>query len=262
MGLIPSATALSNEQEGLFNVRVSTRLPGFPNGNDIQFHCFGDDGHVYYCKTDSNGRLIRATEWIAYSLAQHLGLSVADYAILEDNDGETYFGSRSPKSVVSDQFALERFMRDASKDEVGHPSSWIGQMLARQWAFDLFIGNPDRTLQNFILDQDGRVGQIRAIDFASASLIPLLSGKFPIDDDATIRIGRFVRAQFGVHKAAAFELLDRIEAVPLSTLEEMIAAMPCEWLSRDQASEFKKVWANGQRTDRLNQLRLLIEHEW
>ena len=251
---------VSISQTSLFNVRVSTKLPAFPNGQDIAFHCIADDGAVYFCKGDHAGRSIRATEWICTKLADHLGLSVADCAVVED-DGDTFFGSRSPQSLA-DRFELDRVLRSAAVDEVGRPATWLGQMLAQIWAFDLFVSNPDRNLQNFILDRDGQVGQIRAIDFASAPLFPFPLGKFPIASTPTVTIGTLVRTIHGSHKPAAFEILDRIGAVPPSAIESIVSKMPTDWLSQDQMGGICEVWSDGRNQKRVSELKALIRDDW
>jgi len=93
-------TRLSQSQ--LFPVRIGAKLPEFPIGKDLAFRCFSDVGDFYYAKEDKDGRPIRATEWIATKVADALGLSVAEAVVLEDKDGQTYFGSLQPASLADD----------------------------------------------------------------------------------------------------------------------------------------------------------------
>lgn len=249
------------EQISLLNVRISTTYPANPVGQDIALQCIGEDGHFYFGKTDRDGRPIRATEWIATKLAEHLGISVADCAVLESDAGETLFGSRCPTSVA-DQMELDHFINTAAKNELGQPASWLGQYFARVSAFDLFVDNPDRNLRNFVLERDGTARRLRAIDFASARLIDFSTDRFPFDFDNTIRIGKFIRARHGSHQSSAIEMLERIGAVPPEVVRGILTNMPEEWLSNDQMEAFIEVWSDGRRNQRLSHLRALIERGW
>ncbi|MEO1969263.1 MAG: HipA family kinase [Sphingomonadaceae bacterium] len=249
-------------QAPLFYARVSTRFPNSANGKDLSFNCFADDGHIYYCKDDSGPRPIRATEWICTQLARHLGIPAADCAVLEDENGDTFFGSKKPDRVIASRFELDDHLRRSAMDETGRPTSWMGQFLARLWAYDYFICNPDRGLQNLILDRDGSIGIVKAIDFASAQLLPFSVGKLPIESDPTVLVGRDLRQRFGSHQSAAFEMLDRIGAVPKSVIAGIIGQMPDDWLSEDQAGGLIEVWSNGKCQERVKELKALIENDW
>ena len=249
------------EQISLLNVRISTLYPANPVGQDIALQCVGDDGRFYYGKSDRNGRPIRATEWLATKLANHLGISVADCAVLESNTGETFFGSRSPISVASEHH-LNHLLNSPAQNELGQPVPWLGQYLSQVWAFDLFVDNPDRNLRNFIFDQDGNTGRVRAIDFASARLIEFSVERFPVDSDITMRIGKFVRAKHGSHRNAAIEMVERIESIPQEVIQSILNEMPKGWLTEDQIGGIVEVWSNGDRSKRLSRLKALIEREW
>jgi hypothetical protein len=250
----------SLQQESFLNRRVSTRLPRFPNGKDIDFRCFADDGALYYCKDDKDGRPLRAIEWILTKLAEHLGLSVADCAVIEDDDGRTYFGSKSPSSVAA-QVEVSRYMGSPVRGELGQPLPWLGQYLARLWAYDLFVDNPDRCLPNFILDQDGQPRRLRAIDFASARLMDFSTDRFPVESEHTVWVGRVVRKTHGPHLDSALEMIDRIAAVPLNEIDQIVGRMPSDWFSVDQREGLSGFWSEGRRLDRIARLRAFVRHE-
>jgi hypothetical protein len=250
---------LHRHQRELFPVRISTILPAYTIGKDLAFLCVGDDGSLYYAKRDKDGRCIRATEWIATNLAHALGISVADPVVLENADGETFFGSRQPASLADD-IRCERFLRSPARDETGRTSAWLGQYLARLWAFDTFIDNPDRLLRNFVLD--GQSGRVRAIDFASARLIQNPDAKFPIATDNTVVVGRIVRSTHGAHRESAFELLDWLGSMATETIMGIVTAMPEGWLSDDQLGGFVAAWSGERRRERTASVRALIEHDW
>ncbi|OYY77406.1 MAG: hypothetical protein B7Y43_11080 [Sphingomonas sp. 28-62-20] len=250
----------SLQQESFLNRRLSTRLPGFPIGKDIEFLCLADDGALYYCKGDKDGQPLRAIEWIFTNLAEHLGLSVADCAVIEDYDGQTFFGSRSPSSVA-DQVEVNLYIGSPSRGELGQPLPWLGQYLSRLWAYDLFLDNPDRCLPNFILDTDGQPRRIRAIDFASARLMHFSTDRFPVESEHTVWVGRIVRKTHGPHLESALEMIDRIAAVPLNEIDRIVGQMPADWLSVDQRKGLSGFWSEGRRLNRIERLRALVRHE-
>lgn len=248
-------------QSSLLYPRVSTPLPGFPNGQDIDFHCIADDGNVYFCKRDKGPRPIRATEWFCTKLAQEVGVSVAECAVIEGGNGETFFASRSPVTVAS-EFELLAYIKKAAHNELGGRADWLGQYFASVWALDLFLDNPDRNMRNFVLDKDGSVGRIRAIDFASARLQNLSNGNFPIASEATCTIGRQVRKRHGTYVASAFALLDTVQQVSVSTIRGILEKMPEGWLAEDQMGRITGVWSDGGLEQRITQTKALIEHDW
>lgn len=248
-----------NSQSQLFPVRISTILPEAPIGGDLAFRCISDLGEFYYAKDDKGGRPIRATEWIATKVADALGLSVAEAAVLEGPDGSTYFGSLQPTSIA-DEDQCNRFLRTPSVDEVGRPAPWLGQYLSRLWAYDLFLDNPDRNLRNFVLERSAR--RIRAIDFASARYVHKPDTKFPIASDNTIVVGRFVRSRHGSHRESAIELLDWLGSMATSTITGILDAMPEDWLSEVHRNEFVEAWSDGRRQARIASVKALIEHDW
>ena len=250
---------LRDGQSEMFPVRIGTIFPEYPIGKDLAFVCQGHDGHTYYAKSDKDGRSIRATEWICTNLASQLGLSVAESVVLEDNDGETFFGSRRPCSLADD-FRCEHYVRTCgATDELGRPSGWLGQYLAKLWAFDHFVDNPDRILRNFLLEGSGR---LCAIDFASARFVQAPDTKFPIASESTTIVGKFIRSIHGAHKDSAFELLDWVGAIAPSTVEGIVRAMPEGWLTEDQMGAVIEVWSNGQTKQRVTSVKALIQHDW
>ena len=245
------------EQRPLFNRRVSTHLPGQPNGQHIGFRCITDDGGFYYCKPDAGALPIRAVEWLCTSLAEHLGIAVAAHAIIEDENGETYFGSRSPASLADDT-EVARMLSTPATGELGQPVSWLGQHLARLRAFDLFIDNPDRSVRNFIIDRDGGFSRLCAIDFASSRLLKLPTERFPIAAEPTIFVGNMMQRTHGSCAESALEMIDRIRAVPTSTIESFFKGLPEEWLAHDQRGMLYEYWSSDKKQNRLELLRARI----
>lgn len=231
--------------------RASTIHSIQPNGADITLVCTTREGGTFYCKDDKPGRLIRAAEMLYTRLAGHVNLPTPFCSVIELEDGSTLFGSLANESIA-DEFEVRAFLSKQQVNEIGAPSAWIGQTLARIYAFDLFIGNPDRSLRNFMLERGSRM--LAAYDFASAELTALSDQRFSVEHSHTIFVGRFLRNVHGFEIAFAFEMLDRLNAVPVELVRNILGEMPDDWLPADQRGVLCDVWVN-QRPTRLAALR-------
>lgn len=250
-----SASSLMSAQPSLFPVRVSTIYPREVTGADTLFMCEAREGGTYYCKADKDGRQIRATEWLYTKLAAHLNIVVPDCAIVENPfDGETLFGSRQLQSPASD-FEAKQFLNTPQIGILGEPSEWPGRYLSGLYAVDMFIANRDRDRHNFFLQREGLQQRLFAFDFASADLKGLDGRNFPVATSATVRIGRFLRRQHGFHLRSAFEMLDRISAVPADTIASFLGPMPDDWMSYGQREGICGLWETKRIGGRLTALR-------
>jgi hypothetical protein len=254
LGNIPSGL---DSQLSLLPTRISTVYPSQPIGKHISFVGTAVDGSVYHCKSDADERPIRATEWIAQSLARHLGIAVPEFRVMERND-ETFFGSRQAVSTA-DFFELQDFLTRNQLNELGGTSDWLGRRLSGLYVLDLFLNNPDRGLNNFLLEKDGYTRKLCAIDFADARLEDISSDRFPIAGSNTIVKGRYLRSVHGFYLDAALEMIERIRAVPASEMNGILAGMPSDWMSDDQKSQFCEAWAGGLFEFRLSALRAGLE---
>lgn len=231
--------------------RASTIHSLKPNGAHITLVCTTREGGTFYCKDDQPGRPIRATEMFATRLAGHLNISTPFCSVIEREDGSTLFGSLGNESSV-DGFVVKDFLSRAQPDGPTGPSTWLRRVLASLYVFDLFIGNPDRSLQNFLIERDTR--RLCAYDFADAQLASLSHQRFPVETSHTISVGKFLRRVHGYEEAYALEMIDRISAVPVEVIRTILSEMPDDWLPMDQRGDLCEVWTN-QRPLRLSALR-------
>lgn len=253
------ASPRGNVQPGLFPKRISTIYPGRPNGADIAFMCEVAEGGTYYCKSDRNGRQVRLTEWFCTRLAAHLGVATADCAILENENGESYFGSLHHKSTVQD-FAVGDFLRSPRKGELGQPSEWPGRYLSSLYSLDLFLNNADREMTNFALHADGLGYRLCAIDFAASRLASLTGREFPIAHGRTLPVGKLLRHVHGFFEDSALEMVDRIAGVPAGVLGGFLAEIPADWASDAQKVGIGETWSSSRMHDRLADLRAGIRN--
>lgn len=256
------SSSLATGQSELLPLTLTDIRPGVPPGQHIAFiGAVGSD--VYYCKSDQNGILVCATDWFFSSLAAHLGVPVPDFTqIVNPETGEIFFGSKESWGTA-DRFAVETLLlsQPIIDPAIGDPYPWLGSYLSRLYALDLFAGNSDRQLSNFLLVQRGGTQRLLAMDFASSQLIPEPTTRFDIARSQTLFVGRQLRKRRKFDESGAFELLARIQAVPFSEVEAIITSIPPEWLSEDQRGRIYDYWSNGGVAARIKALRSGLSDE-
>lgn len=257
-GIMPTPVVT---QPSLYPIRIGIIYPRNVNGADICYTCHSEQGELYYCKDDKDGRIIRATEWFSTNLARHLNIATADCAVLEEpNSGQTVFGSRHAISSAA-SFDAKNFLSIPLEDELGQPGEWIGRYLSGLYAFDLFLNNPDRGFQNFLLLQHGINRQLCAIDFASAQLGDLAGTNFPVASTHTVFVGRFCRQKHGFYPESAFEMIRRLAAVPPQIIAGFLDGMPDDWMTSKQREGICEHWSGNGIEGRLAALRSGIADE-
>ena len=233
--------------------RVSIRYPHEPVGKHIRFRCDTTDGQTFFCKSDADGRPIRAIEWFCHGLTKHLGIAVAPFAVVEDNDGQTYFGSRL-KISTAEHFEMLAYLTQAKINELGGKSDWLGRHLSMLYVIDMFLNNDDRNINNFILDKGGMPITLRAIDFADGDPGDISGRSFPVAASNTVCNGRFLASVHGFHPDAASEMINRIRAVPVAAINGIFGGMPDEWIDNEWRNSICGSWADQHHFDRLSAL--------
>lgn len=248
-----------DSQLSLLRTRISTIYPGQPTGKHVNFLCTDRDGVVYYCKNDADGRPVRATEWFAQSLAEHLGIAVPVFRVMEDNEGkQTFFGSRNVISTAGN-FEVRDYLTRKKVSELGGPADWFGRWLSGLYALDMFLNNPDRGMNNFVLEKGSSADKLYAIDFADAHLEDITSDRFPVAASNTVCNGKFVEAHHGFFLDSALEMIENIRVIPISVIDGIVGGMPNEWMLDDQKREICSAWADGRHNLRLAALRSGLE---
>lgn len=242
-----------DSQSSLLRTRIRHIYPSRPTNKHIRFHCTAFDERTYYCKDDADGRPIRATEWISQSLALHLGIAVAEFQIIE-HEGETFFGSREAISTA-DIFKVRDYLSREQQNELGE-TDWFGRWLSRLYALDMFLNNPDRGMNNFVLENGS---SLRAIDFADSRLEDITSERFPVATSNTVCNVKFIENVHGFSLDSAREMIERIRVIPVSVIDGIIGGMPNDWMVDDQKQQIHEAWASGRISHRLSALRAGLE---
>ena len=249
-------STLATGQRELVPLPLTGIRPDMPQGQHIEF--VGEVGaDVYYCKADRFGIAVCATEWFYTHLAAHLGIAVPDCAkIYNPENGEVLFGSKETFGTADRFEAQTLLLTPPARDPaIGDPYPWLGSYLSRLFAFDLLIGNPDRQLVNYLLVNEGRARRLLAYDFASSRLEFSSAANFDVADTQTMFVGRRLRKLRAFDPESAFELLDRVKAVPLSEVESILSSVPQEWISDELRERVHEQWQKGVVRGRVEALR-------
>lgn len=256
------ASGVTNGQPEMFPLTLTGIRPGVPQGQHIEF--IGDaGGEVYYCKRDRVGMPLPAIEWFCSNLASHLGIPVPDFAQIRNPENEeVLFGSKQVWGTAG-PFEAQTFLTTPSNYDpaIGDPYSWLGPYLSRLYAFDLFIGNPDRQVSNFLLTDASRAKKLIAFDFASADFRLMHETNFPIAETQTLSVGRQVRRVRKFDTDSALELIDRIAAIPITVIEGILTSMAENWMSENRKGEICEHWQKDRVQKRLAALRSGVRDE-
>jgi hypothetical protein len=177
------------------------------------------------------GRRALATEFIALSLARHIGLAVPDVSLVE-------LPPDTPWDVGTDEFyeAVQRsagtnlgiaFVPAAVDLTAVDLGSLPADFLHRLGAIDALLQNVDRTLANPNIIRDGKA-QPWAIDFGACLLIDRLArGK--LEPQPALPANHFLAAETGADtKACAARIAATIDR---KVIAGVVQALPRPWLA-------------------------------
>ncbi|NKN33770.1 hypothetical protein [Marichromatium bheemlicum] len=220
--------------------------------NDLRAIGVGIDGLTYAIKRSSDAALLPATELICTRLALACDLPVLGGEIAQLPDATMAFASPWEGGTLASQEARVLLMTK------GGVSS---QVLSAILAFDLFVGNQNRHLGNFLVRRDPNhsVAAVVATDFSRALLmagwpVPMLS---PTCN--TLVVAHALMRLHGFDRDAALRVTGRLYSLPNDTLERCCRDLPPHWLPHGIAVKLDDWWRN-QRIARLEQVATVIDH--
>jgi hypothetical protein len=163
------------------------------------------------------------------------------------------FGSRKIQGVASKVETSRLLISRAGANSVPVPG--LCAALSEIYAVDMFLGNVDRHDENFVAIRDGQSYLLIPIDFGHSLFWNRSLDVFPSSVQPTRRYGLEIRSQHGFDVRAANAIIDRIAALPSSTISGILSATPSDWLSDRERSEFEGWWSLGGPTAKLESLR-------
>lgn len=215
-----------------------------------------DNGEEFVLKRLCNGSMVPASEWICSSLAVAAGLAVPTFEIVTLDDGEMAFGSHWDNLLKSSD------IRETWIRKLPLPENFSAH-LSRIYAFDQFVYNQDRHLNNYFFRYGSKPGNppvLLAPDYSRA----LFAAEFPPPDRLprcnTVNVARFVLGNYGWEPNQANTVLNRLEIIPFEKVKLIVDEMPDSWLSQSHKEKFIQWWQN-EAAHRARRLKEKIVHE-
>lgn len=221
-------------------------------GADALGYCHADDGFDYIVKDDEQGRSIPHNEWFCTSLAEQVGIASAHCAVLRQLDGTYVFGSRYVGDAIREPLA--DYLSATTPDRAE-----ISIILSRILAFDHFVHNGDRHLDNFILVRQRNGYAIIPIDYSRAWMYhDMLLSPLPFSPSSNTRnavlelkrrIGDYIRPD------VCDAILDALLGVDDSSIEYILQIHPNDWLRPNQRAAILEWWKSSSRVERVQRIK-------
>lgn len=234
------------------NVRRFQPFPKQETANALGY-ALGEDGLKYIVKSNNINPLVCANEWVCTSLAEFLHIPVAPSKILQMPNGDLVFGTAVQFPALSDLDAAQLLLSHGARNDISSPE--LSAVLSSTYTFDLFIGNYDRHVGNFIFSLEsvnnshGKIARVRAIDYDAAQLLENAEFQLPLSKNSnTVSVGRQIRQVHGFDMSAAETILDRIRKGRTVMVERAMVGMPEQWLSTSKRNDLYH-WVNTNHFD-------------
>lgn len=226
--------------------------------------CHCDDGSDYAIKETDVDPATGATVYTAhnehfcYRLGGMVGLSVPAFQQV-DTGGDVWFGSRWETGNVVHNFPhgiADLLASNALDQKDSLP------ILAKMYAFDLFVNNVDRHLTNYIVRQQHYGLSVISFDFSRAWTFcgfPLPS--LPMaPNELTVRAQRQISAACGsfINNSSTDAVLENIDKISESKIASILDEEPANWLTQPLKDAILNWWKSSDFGDRLDNIRVGI----
>lgn len=227
--------------------------PAKLDGVDFGGGCFCGDAGAFIIKTNGINPNLAHTEWFCSSIANCVGVPQVPFSVIRHTDDSQCFGSHWQQGKVNDWWNLAK----SGQLDFGEISTDISKI----YALDLFLHNPDRHIKNYMVVRDGAAHKVLAFDYSRAWLhngTPPLPPILNNGGDNTIQVKNWMKIQLGytVNMDSFNEVLGRIEATPLSTIQSIINQHPKNWLTQDVENAILNWWSDGGVATRIASIRV------
>jgi hypothetical protein len=176
--------------------------------------------------------------------------------VIDMRDGTYVFGSRWEGGVL-DPAAAGPWWQRAKAGVI--PVDDLKPTLSRVYAFDQFVQNVDRHLNNFVVRQQPAGHAMLANDYSRAWIVsgwPLPPPPLPAGAN-TVIWQRWLAKDWNVRvveKDVADEVLELLSKVPKDRVKRIIEDHPTSWLPDHTKTAILDWWASAQMTTRVSQI--------
>jgi len=249
--------AIPAEQLVLFPRKTLFEFP-VPEGKEVWAFVQADNRRRYYLKVDRGDRALRASEWLAYRIADLVGVPTPRCDFIQTNDGDIAFGSEAVDGA-SKQAETILYLERYTMIELGSSAPGLCAALSGIHALDLFINNVDRHVGNFLVAGGGDDRQLLALDYARSFFWQWPWNGFFNGETTSAQAWVALRERHGFDLSAALTVVDRIGLITVEQIANMLNQMPTHWLSQSLSDELLAYCGNGGWTARVELLRKGLE---
>lgn len=221
---------------------------------DLQVIVTASNNKDYAVKTISDGNgFIPASELFCYELARLLDIPTPNYDLVTMRDGTLAFGSVWEGGVhhIDDQNRLIAILTGVT------PVRDLKLFLSRVYAYDLFINNLDRHLNNYLFRESYKSLIGLAFDYSRAWYEVGAYGYESMDDKKckTQLCHQLINECGNYEREAAVKLLDRILNIEHTAIERILKMIPDDWLEDNVKKEIITWWGSQNMADRISKLK-------
>ncbi len=238
----------------------TVHLSGFAIASDeMEYAVKGTNNHIPL--PVQNPSHVPASEWFCTNLAERCGIATPVCKVLKCiSDGEYVFGSRIEFSAWKSGLNEAQWL-----NILFNASDSLKKQLWAIYAFDQFVHNIDRHLNNYLYMENSR-GQVivKTFDFSLSSFVigwPRSTAS-TLPTDSTTCINWSIAKQFiGSSQEltqAAMNVLDKIERIGVDAVSDILNGMPEQWVPPMHKDYLIRWWGSEERIERLNAIRLEI----
>lgn len=232
-------------------------------GADCGKICCGVDGCDYVIKDGVTGGSTPHTphtEWFCSHLSELVGIASPTCRVVEVDDGTLAFGSRWIDEPPNPNFPGTWWDRvkggSIALDDIRGP-------LSRIYAFDHFVHNVDRHLNNFLIRGQHIGHTVLANDYSRA----WICNGFPLPPLPvlcnTVTAQRWLAGYLGqqyIDIDEVKQVTDSIGKIPSTHIERIIDGHPKEWLTDNMKNEIMTWWSSSQMLERLEGIAKGVEN--
>ena len=243
-------------QERLWPLRIVEVEPYNVNTLRLRMRGIGDDGMPYFLKSATPSPAVPASELLCSSLATAVGLVVPNFNVaLMPGTGEEVFASRQENGIDDSLQWFESLVAGSLPENVQ-------RQLSMWFAFDLFVNNPDRHINNFLCRNVGGLRTVHGFDFSEA----FIQAGWPPSlvmrrDSNTILFRRALQGYMcQINKSAAIDVLARLRSLPVDWMAEAIRRVPLSWMD-DALRASVDAWWREERQQRAFAIEEAIQND-
>lgn len=218
---------------------------------DCALICRCDDGSDYAIKDQAKNAAMPHSEWFCTRLVEEAGIAAPTCRVV-DVEGEKCFGSRWETGHNPKDWWLRALAKEID-------FALLAPTISRIFAFDLFVNNDDRHLNNYIVREQHFGIAMLSFDFSRSWLC---NGVPPPDlpmagSTNTMMAIRFLLKEFG--KFIIIEecntVLDNLYFIGVEKVDDIIDEHPNEWLTNEQKDAVRNWWISPERLDRIAKIK-------